>query len=235
MRPNHRRRSTRHVVSGEDGVRPSSFLQPWTAIRKTICAQLDVYESNQYASTSISQDLLGVSRDSFAGPLSDGSGNNHYEVSNDDRNHSQSHHASQADGDHVDNTDSMQQVPLAVPHGFRMLRTLHNPKSALMAALYMNYYNTDMFLTLDSQSVGVWKGNRKLKSMATHIGEKKGGVKESAVAGVCHWVYVKEWRCVIVGNMQMQLRILDSSHSEISSVLSMGPVLRYALVSRLMP
>lgn len=128
----------------------------------------------------------------------------------------------------LDDTEEMhddKEMSMAVSHGFRLVRTLRGSKSAVTKCLYGSFYNTDVFYTLDSQCVSVWRANRRVKTFPIHIGEKKDGQKESSVAGLARWVHVKEWKAVIVGNMQMQLKILDTNLVETSAVLALKPVL----------
>jgi hypothetical protein len=94
-----------------------------------------------------------------------------------------------------------------LPHGFFLVRTLHSTRPTLRNVLFAQYCNIDFLMTLDSHAVSVWRGNSKIMSLPTHVGEKKDGKKQSTVAGVSKWIYIPSWRNVVISNMQMELKV----------------------------
>ncbi len=103
--------------------------------------------------------------------------------------------------------DDFLQTTTVLPHGFFLVRTLHSTRPTLRNILVAPYCNIDFLMTLDSHAVNVWRGNVKVASLPTHVGEKKDGKKQSSVAGVNKWIYIPTWRSVVISNMQMELKV----------------------------
>lgn len=116
-------------------------------------------------------------------------------------------HAVDSNGSPQITTEEELHVPLTLAHGFKMLSSATTHTASIIKCVHYSTYNADMFLTLDSTKLAIWAGGKKVKSLSTHVGEKKGGEKESTVAGCRHMLYVKAWRCFIIGNVQMQLKV----------------------------
>lgn len=103
--------------------------------------------------------------------------------------------------------DEFIQSSLVLPNGFLLNRTVHNNRNSLKDVLYTPYFNLDFFMTIDSHHVSLWRGPKKISSLATHFGDKKNGDKQTTVAGANHWVFIPEWKEFILSNMQMELKV----------------------------
>ena len=103
--------------------------------------------------------------------------------------------------------DDFLQTTTVLPHGFFLVRTLHSTRPTMKNILVAPYCNIDFLMTLDSHAVNVWRGNAKVMSLPTHVGEKKDGKKQASVAGLNKWIYIPSWRSVIISTMQMELKV----------------------------
>ncbi|KAJ3331609.1 hypothetical protein HDU76_002721, partial [Blyttiomyces sp. JEL0837] len=95
------------------------------------------------------------------------------------------------------------QLPITIPHGFQLTRTLMQPKPTLRNVIYVSNTNNDAFLTQDAHSVCLVRGTVKVMSMSTGGEREK---SQSPVIGLSRWLFVKKWRITIVATMHLELK-----------------------------
>ncbi|KAI9190859.1 uncharacterized protein BJ171DRAFT_605914 [Polychytrium aggregatum] len=134
-------------------------------------------------------------------------------------------------------TTQLAVLPITIPHGIQLLRTLPHSRPTLKSVLFVPASITsEMLVTLDSHHVHIWRGGSRVRKVRTDVEHKvetksrdtrqpgNGGQSQS-LNGISKWVYVEKWRVYIIATSQLTLRVLDSHLDEISSVSSSKPVL----------
>ncbi|KAI8827897.1 WD40-repeat-containing domain protein [Chytridium lagenaria] len=137
------------------------------------------------------------------------------------------------DMDDPSNTTSMN---ITIPYGFQLLRQLIHSRPTLRSAMYVPAATSaELFVTLDTHYLHVWRGSAKVKKYCTAtMGQVTSKKREPGVEnkdeglgalGVEKFIFVEKFRVYVAFSTQLQLKLLDSHFNEISFVSCPKPIL----------
>ncbi|KAI8621898.1 hypothetical protein BC830DRAFT_1214475 [Chytriomyces sp. MP71] len=112
-------------------------------------------------------------------------------------------------------------LPITIPHGFQLMRTMLQPKP-IKSVINVSANNTDTFAVLDTYYAQLFRGNVKVARIS--VGEEK-GIPDSHLTGLNRWFYVKKWRCTVIATLHLELKVLGLSLEVLSQTSSIKPVL----------
>ncbi|KAJ3241679.1 WD repeat-containing protein 87 [Chytriomyces hyalinus] len=113
-------------------------------------------------------------------------------------------------------------LPITIPHGFQLVRSLMQPKSCVKSVINVSSNTTDTFAVLDTYNAQLVRGAMKVARIS--VGEEK-GVPDSPLTGLNRWFYVKKWRITVIATLHLELKILGLSLEVLSQTSSVKPVL----------
>jgi hypothetical protein len=94
----------------------------------------------------------------------------------------------------------------AIPNGFQMLRSFANSNTGINSILYIPIGDTERFVTLDATYAHLWKnGNHYMKISAARLKSKNTIL--TPFSGVEKWIFVNQWKLVILSTSAMELRV----------------------------
>ncbi|KAJ3297615.1 hypothetical protein HDU79_002789 [Rhizoclosmatium sp. JEL0117] len=113
-------------------------------------------------------------------------------------------------------------LPITIPHGFQLLRTLVQPKPCVKSVINVSANNTDSFAVLDTYQARLIRGTMKVAGIS--VGEEK-SVPDSHLTGLNRWIFISKWRITIIATLHLELKVLGLSLELLSQVSSVKPVL----------
>jgi WD40 repeat protein len=137
-------------------------------------------------------------------------------------------------------------APITIPHDFQVVRTITLQRPTLKSALYIpNGSAPEIFFTLDSHNVQVWKGNTRIKKLPTTLAKGEtvttasnslaaemklksiiaGGTGAGGCLNINRWIWVQQHKLFIVATTRLELKCLDTNCDELSCISSIKPVL----------
>jgi hypothetical protein len=109
------------------------------------------------------------------------------------------------DGEFRKLMQTLNQVPITIPHGFQISRTYLQPHPTVRDILHMPVSNNkDSFAILDNHFVHVIRdvGHPIVMPISTDKKDAK-----SPVNGLSRWIFVKKWRVIIIATLQLELKV----------------------------
>ncbi|KAJ3192599.1 hypothetical protein HDU67_005412 [Dinochytrium kinnereticum] len=130
-------------------------------------------------------------------------------------------------------------IHMTIPYGFQLVRQLVHSRPTVRSAMFVPAAtSTELFVTLDTHYVHVWRGSAKVKKyptipMASTQVRKREGRPSSfesreeglGAYGIDKLVFIEKYRLYVVFSTQLQLKLLDSHFNEISFVSCPKPIL----------
>ncbi|KAI8806100.1 hypothetical protein BJ742DRAFT_870659 [Cladochytrium replicatum] len=120
-------------------------------------------------------------------------------------------------------------LSITIPHGFQLVRSILHPKANVKSVLYLSSAaSADTFAIMDAHFLQLLRGSTRMFKMPATLDRSS---TESSVGAVSQWLYIPQWKIIIVSTRHLQLRILDLTFETLSYTSSIQPVLREAILS----
>ncbi|KAI9327102.1 hypothetical protein BDR26DRAFT_901586 [Obelidium mucronatum] len=126
------------------------------------------------------------------------------------------------DDDDANDEKSSHILPITIPHGFQLLRTLLQPKPSVKTVINVSSNNTDSFAVLDSCCAQLIRGTMRVASIS--VGEER-SVPDSHLTGLNKWIYISKFKVTVIATLHLELKVLGLSLELLSQVSSVKPVL----------
>ncbi|KAL7751331.1 hypothetical protein RI367_003191 [Sorochytrium milnesiophthora] len=130
---------------------------------------------------------------------------------------------------------SGQVLPITIPHGFQLIRSLLHANNTIRSVLHTPSISSyDAFVSLDPQNVHCWNGQARIRKLPVVVDpyEKddntslsEGGSGLAGLVGITRWLWIKKYRIFVVATSQLQLKTLNHRMIELSHTWSIKPVL----------
>ncbi|KAJ3014291.1 UNVERIFIED_CONTAM: WD repeat-containing protein 87 [Siphonaria sp. JEL0065] len=113
-------------------------------------------------------------------------------------------------------------LPITIPHGFQLMRTMIQSKPSVKTVINVSSNNTDSFAVLDSSSAQLLRGTVRVASIS--VGEER-SVPDSHLTGLNKWIYISKFKVTVIATLHLELKVLGLSLELLSQTSSIKPVL----------